>query len=519
MDERMTGKFRARLSRLTAFVIVSGGLLLACGSQIAAAQTTFKGPESVADLTEQLLPSVVFVQTSQIARAQRQIPLPPSGATPPGATPPVPAPPGAAPKAPDGSPFQEFFDDFFNKQQKSQQPPPMHPQSLGSGFIIDESGIIITNNHVIEGADEIEVNLSDGTKLKAELVGRDTKVDLAVLKVKPTKPLKAVKFGNSDKIRIGDWVLAIGNPFGLGETVTLGIISAKNRDIHAGPYDNFLQTDAAINKGNSGGPLFNMAGEVVGINTAIVSPSGTSAGIGFAIPSGTAVAVIEQLRQFGETRRGWLGVQILDVTSEIADSLGMKEAKGVLVGGVTAKGPADTAGIATGDVIIKFDGRDVPNVHELPRMVADTSIAKEVDVVVLRKGKEMVLKVKLGRLEDSEKVAANKDAAAPSVAPKPVTKTVGLGLMPLDATSRAKFKLSDKITKGVVIASVDPGTSAADKHLMPGDVILEVGQEEVLVPEDIQKRIDALKQDGRKRALLMVENPAGEIRFVPLSIE
>ncbi len=506
MGEMMTAKFRSRVRAVTASLVLLAGLVTGMTTTSDRAQAAFKAPDSIADLTESLLQSVVYVQTSQVTKAERQLPAPP---------------PGVTPKAPDGSPFEEFFDDFFNKQ-KGQQPPPMRVQSVGSGFVIDEAGVIITNNHVIDGADDIQVVFSDGSKLKAELVGRDVKVDIAVLKVKSTKPLKALKFGDSDKVRIGDWALAIGNPFGLGETATLGIISAKNRDIHAGPYDNFLQTDAAINRGNSGGPLFNMDGEVVGINTAIISPSGTSAGIGFAIPSNTASAVITQLRQFGETRRGWLGVQILDVTDEIADGLGMKDPKGVLVAGVTPKGPADAAGIATGDVITKFDGRDVPGVHDLPRMVADTAISKEVDVTVLRKGKEVTLKVTLGRLDDTDKdkLADNKDSAtAPSAPPLAMTKALGLGLATLDAASRTKFKLTDKVTKGVVVADVDPGSAAADKRLTPGDVILEVAQEEVATPDEVLKRIEALKQDGRRRALLMVSNPAGEIRFVPLSIE
>lgn len=490
------------LKRLALAGLMLAGLLMA--APIAPAVAAFKAPDSVADLTEGLLPSVVFVQTSQVTKSSRQAQLPQ----------------GVTPKAPDGSPFQDFFDDFFKKQQKPDQPPPSRVQSVGSGFVIDASGIIVTNNHVIDGADQIDVSFSDGTKLRAELVGRDTKVDLAVLKVKPTKPLVPLKFGDSDKSRIGDWVLAIGNPFGLGETVTLGIISAKNRDIHAGPYDNYLQTDAAINRGNSGGPLFNMAGEVVGINTAIISPSGTSAGIGFAIPANTAMPVIEQLRQFGETRRGWLGVKIQDLTSDIADSLGLKDTKGVLVADVTPKGPAEAGGMKAGDVIVSFDKRDVPNTHDLTRMVADSAISKEVEVGVLRKGKTETLKITLGRLEDGEKLANAKD---PATAPPPptvaVTKLLGLGLTTLDPASRTKFKLTDKVAKGVVIADVEANSRASDKHLVPGDVILEVGQEEVGKPDDVVKRIEALKAQGRTRALLMVQNGDGAIRFEPLPID
>ena len=276
-------------------------------------------------------------------------------------------------------------------------------QSLGSGFVVDASGIIITNNHVIEDADEIVANFSDGTKLTATLLGKDEKTDLAVLQVKPkpNKPLKALKFGDSDKMRVGDWVMAIGNPFGLGGTVTIGIVSARNRDINSGPYDDFIQTDAAINRGNSGGPLFNMDGEVIGINTAIISPSGGSIGIGFAIPSDAAIHVVDQLRQYGETRRGWIGVRIQQVTDEIADSLSMGSPRGALVAGVTDKGPAAEAKIEPGDVIVSFDGKPITEMRDLPRLVADAAIDKAVDVVVIRKGAELTLKVKVGRLAES----------------------------------------------------------------------------------------------------------------------
>ena len=310
------------------------------------------------------------------------------------------------PQLPEGSPFQDFFDDFF-KDRQGDDGGDRKVQSLGSGFVVDaEQGIIVTNNHVIADADEIEVNFNDGGKLKAELVGTDTKTDIAVLKVDPkARKLTAVKFGNSDVMRIGDWVMAIGNPFGLGGTVTVGIISARNRDINSGPYDDFIQTDAAINRGNSGGPLFNMKGEVVGINTAIISPSGGSIGIGFSIPSQLASGVVDQLRNFGETRRGWLGVRIQPVTDEIAESLGMDKAKGSLVAGVIKGGPVDNGSIQPGDVIIKFDGKDVNEMRDLPRVVAESPVGKAVDVVIVRKGVEQTVKVTLGRLEDGEKLA------------------------------------------------------------------------------------------------------------------
>ena len=301
---------------------------------------------------------------------------------------------GAMPQLPPGSPFEEFFDDFFKNRRgggpravdKSGDLQPRKTNSLGSGFIVDTSGIVVTNNHVIADADEINVIMNDGTKIKAELVGVDKKTDLAVLKFKPVKPLIAVKFGDSDKLRLGEWVIAIGNPFSLGGTVTAGIVSARNRDISSGPYDNYIQTDAAINRGNSGGPLFNLDGEVVGVNTLIISPSGGSIGIGFAVPSKTVAGVVDQLRQFGELRRGWLGVRIQQVTDEIAESLNIKPARGALVAGVDDKGPAKPAGIEPGDVVVKFDGKDIKEPKDLSRVVADTAVGKEVDVVIIRKG-------------------------------------------------------------------------------------------------------------------------------------
>ena len=329
-----------------------------------------------------------------------------------------------------------------------------------------------------------------------------------------------MKFGDSDKARVGDWVMAIGNPFGFGGSVTVGIVSARNRELNAGPYDNFIQTDAAINKGNSGGPLFDMYGDVIGINTAIVSPSGGSIGIGFAVPSKTASAVVAQLKEFGETRRGWLGVRIQGVTDDIAESMGMKEPKGALVAGITEKGPADKAGIQAGDVIVKFDGKEVPNVRELPRMVADTAISKTVPVTVLRKGKEITVEVALGRLEEGEKLAANekggKAEGSKSVA---AAKIAGLALAPLDGSLRAKFKIKDGVAKGVVVTDVDPNSSAAEKRIVAGDVILEVGQEEVKSADDVAKRLEAIKKEGRKRALFLVASAEGEMRFVTLSVE
>jgi serine protease Do len=394
---------------------------------------------------------------------------------------------------------------------------PRKTNSLGSGFIIDTSGIVVTNNHVIADADEISVIMNDGSKFKAELVGVDKKTDLAVLKFKPSKPLTAVKFGDSDKLRLGEWVIAIGNPFSLGGTVTAGIVSARNRDISSGPYDNYIQTDAAINRGNSGGPLFNLDGEVIGVNTLIISPSGGSIGIGFAVPSKTVAGVVDQLRQFGELRRGWLGVRIQQVTDEIAESLNIKPARGALIAGVEDKGPAKPAGIEPGDVVITFDGKDIKEPKDLSRVVADTTVGKEVDVVIIRKGVEQTRKVTLGRLEDSDK-PAQVSVKTQDPAEKTVTqKALGLDLAALSKDLRSRYKIKDSV-KGVIITNVDDTSDAADKHLGPGDVIVEVAQEAVSNVADVKKRVDQLKKDGKKSVLLLVSNADGELRFVALSV-
>jgi serine protease Do len=431
------------------------------------------------------------------------------------------------PQVPPGSPFEEFFEEFFKnrrgqggEQGENQNRPPRRVSSLGSGFVIDASGLVVTNNHVIADADEVTVVFNDGSRLKAEIVGRDQKTDVALLRVKPEKPLKAVKFGDSEKLRLGEWVIAIGNPFSLGGSVSAGIVSARNRDINSGPYDNYIQTDAAINRGNSGGPLFNLNGEVIGINTAIISPSGGSIGIGFAVPSKTVVGVIDQLRQFGETRRGWLGVRIQEVTDDIAESLGLKQARGALIAGIDDKGPAKPAGIEPGDIVVRFDGKDVKTMRDLPRIVADTAVGKDVEVVVVRKGKEVTKTVKLGRLEDGEKAQlASARPNAPQDKEKPVVqRALGLDLANLSDELRKRFKIKDSI-KGVVITAIDPSSPAAEKRLSPGDVIVEVAQEAVANADDFRKKLDKLKKDGRKSALLLVANAAGELRFVALGLQ
>jgi len=476
----------------------------------AAAQTpapvTQNGPASVADLAEGLLGAVVNISTSQNVQT--------GGGPRPG-----PGPGVRPPQLPEGSPFQDFFDEFFN-QRPGEGGGPRRVQSLGSGFVIDaEQGIVITNNHVIADADEIEVNFSDGSKLKAELLGKDTKTDIAVLKVDPgARKLTAVTFGDSDAMRIGDWVMAIGNPFGLGGTVTVGIVSARDRDINSGPYDDFIQTDAAINRGNSGGPLFNMYGEVIGINTAIISPSGGSIGIGFAIPAQLAVGVIAQLREFGETRRGWLGVRIQPVTDEVAESLGMDSATGALVAGVIEGGPVADGTIQPGDVVVSFDGRDVRNMRDLPRIVAEAPVGKEVDVVIIRKGERQTVKVTLGRLEDGEETASEEttdDAPAQEDGEVATASVLGMTIAPLNDETRSQFDIGADVT-GVVITKVDEGSAAAEKGIAAGDVIAEIAQESVTSPKQVLDRITALRSQGRKNALLMLSSKGGELRFEAL---
>jgi serine protease Do len=457
------------------------------------------GPASVADLSDQLIDSVVNISTTQTIGGG-----PSAGGDAP-----------QMPQLPPGTPFEDFFNEFFKNRRNGEQRP-QRTSSLGSGFVIDPSGIIVTNNHVIDEADDIQINFNDGSKLKATLVGRDKKVDLAVLKVDPPKPLRAVHFGDSDKLRVGDWALAIGNPFGLGGTVTLGIVSARNRDINSGPYDNYIQTDAAINRGNSGGPLFNMDGEVIGINTAIISPTGGSIGIGFSVPASTAAPLIDQLRKYGETRRGWLGVRIQAVTDDIAESLGMTEEKGALIAGVDDKGPAKPAGLEPGDVVIKFDGKNIREMRDLPRIVADTPVDKEVEVVILRKGQELTKTVKIARLvETEEPQKTSVDTGTPEKTPP--TKALGLEMSSLSQELRERYKFNDD-AKGVVVTQVESGSAADDKQVKPGDLILQVGQQVVTAPEDVTKRLDELRKGGTKQALLLLSNGQGELRFVAIPL-
>ena len=498
-----------------AALLLSGTILLPgpAGAEsqapAATAPTKTNGPASVADLAAGLLGAVVNISTSQTVK----------GTEGPGAVP--------MPQLPEGSPFQDFFDDFFkDRGGDGEGGAGQKVQSLGSGFVVDANeGIVVTNNHVIADADDIKVNFSDGTTLTAKLVGTDTKTDIAVLKVDPKgHKLTAVKFGDSNKMRIGDWVMAIGNPFGLGGSVTVGIVSARNRDINSGPYDDFIQTDAAINRGNSGGPLFNMDGEVIGINTAIISPSGGSIGIGFSIPSQLAAGVVDQLRQYGETRRGWLGVRIQPVTDDIAESLGMATAKGALVAGVIKGGPVDNGVIQAGDVVIKFDGKDIHDMRDLPRVVAESPVGKAVDVVIVRKGVEQTVKVTLGRLEDGEKLAegengnTDKDKGAEEGKPVATASVLGMTIGELDEATRAKFGIAADVS-GVVVIDVAKNSAAAERGIQPGEVITEIAQESVSTPKDVLDRIGALKEQGRKNALLMLASKSGELRFVTIRMD
>ncbi len=473
-------------------LLAASFVLLLAGAPLVSTPALARGPESVADVAEGLQEAVVNISTTQTLKGASEG-----------------APVGPGPK---GSPFEEFFDDFF--EDEDSEGLARKVSSLGSGFVIDPSGLVVTNNHVIEGADEIIINFIDGTKLKVvKILGHDPKTDLALLKVEPKKPLKAVTFGDSGKMRVGDWVMAIGNPFGLGGSVTVGIISATKRDINAGPYDDFLQTDAAINRGNSGGPLFDMDGHVIGVNTAIISPTGGSIGIGFAVPSNSAVQVIDQLKQYGETRRGWLGVQVQNVTEEIAAGLGLQAPKGALVAKVSPDSPAAAAGLQPSDVILTFDGQPIENMRSLPRAVAATSIGKNVAVELLRKGQHLDLTVTVGRLPEGEEAEdAVKTEDAPALEPER-EDLLGLSIAPLTDELRERYKIGRAI-EGVVITEVKPNSPAAQKNVKPGDVIVEVTQEKVKQPQDVKSRLLAVKKSGRRSVLLLLSDTKGELRFV-----
>lgn len=472
------------------FVAVLAG---ASSTRVHAAETALP---DFADLTERLLPSVVSIATvMRTASGQRpQFPLPPDAFPP-------------------NSPFRDFFRDFFERGPQ-QSPSPRPPRSFGggSGFLIEADGYIVTNHHVIEDADEIAVTLHDGKTYTAEVKGTDPKTDLALIKIEPDEPLPIVEWGDSDAARMGNWVFAIGNPFGLSSTLTVGVISALARDIRSGPFDSYIQTDAAINRGNSGGPLFNLDGEVIGVNTSIYSPpggAGGSVGIGFAVPSSIAKNVVAQIRELGRTRRGWLGVQIQGVGEDIAESLRLEKPAGALVAVVFPDSPADQAGVQPGDVLLKFDGTDIPTVRDLPRMVAGAEVGSEIEIDLWRDGRMETVRVTLGELEKAEAALASADDIEPASG-----ETLGLTLATLTPDERSRLTIGDDV-HGVVVTGVAPESDAAAKGMQVGDVIVEVGRKPVRTPAAAVEEVDRLQQEGQTSILLLV-NREGSNLFVAL---
>lgn len=454
-------------------------------------------PDSFADLVDKLSPAVVNISTTQTLTRDDLGDLPDL-------------------QLPPGSPFEQFFRDYMDRQQNTQRP--RKATALGSGFIVDPAGYIVTNNHVIDGADEISVTLDDDSNYTAKLVGRDKKTDLALLKIEAKKPLPSTTWGDSNKARVGDWVVAIGDPFGLGGTVTAGIISARARNINSGPYDDYLQTDAPINRGNSGGPMFNMNGEVIGVNTAIISPNGGSIGLGFAIPSDIAKNIIDQLKTAGHIRRGWLGVQIQNVSKEIAAGLGMPEAKGALISGVSKDGPAEKAGVKVGDVVINFDGKDVPEMRRLPLIVAGTEVNKSTSLTVIRKGQTVNLTVKVGEYPNKDE--DSDDDTLPHRKEKPVDATqgdkiddLGLTVSSLNSNLRKKYGIG-KTVNGVVVTAMTPDSLAGDLGVTLGDVISQAGQEDVQSAKDLRERAAAAKK--AERPLLLLINRKDDVRFIAI---
>ena len=470
------------------------GLLLALATGLALtfaqAQPTEAraAPETFADLADQVSPAVVNITTTTT----------------------IAAPADDGPIVPEGSPFEDFFKRFGNPDGPRG---PQRSNALGSGFVISEDGYIVTNNHVIEGADEISIEFFSGKTLDAKLIGTDPKTDIALLKVESPEPLAFVSFGDSNVMRVGDWVMAMGNPLGQGFSVSAGIVSARNREL-SGTYDDFIQTDAAINRGNSGGPLFNMEGAVIGVNTAILSPNGGSIGIGFSMASNVVSKVVQQLKDFGETRRGWLGVRIQDVTPDVAEAMGLKDQNGALVTDVP-DGPAKDGGMISGDLIISFEGTAITDTRDLVRRVADADVGKPVRVEVLRDGKTQTLLITLGRREEAEGAEAELAPGAPEA---PATKEVlGMTLSVLGDEQRNELGLPQG-TEGLVVTDLDETSEAYEKGLRAGDVITEAGQQKVAAIADLETRITEAKEAGRKSLLLLIRRGA-DPRFVALSVE
>ncbi len=483
-------KARGRMGLCLSFALV----LIVAGLDPATARTAL---ESFAELASRLLPSVVNISTSQTLKAD-------DNKRP------------DRPRFPPGTPFEEFFREFFDRQQQNPAPR-RRATSLGSGFVIDKSGVIVTNNHVIAEAEKITVILSDKTRLDAKVIGSDAKTDIALLRVDPgEKKLAALRFGDSDRARVGDWVIAIGNPFGLGGTVTAGIVSARHRDINAGPYDDFIQTDASINQGNSGGPMFNLAGEVIGINTAIFSPTGGNVGIGFAIPVNLVKPIIDQILEFGRARRGYLGVRIQTVTEEIAQGLDLPDASGALVTNLAENGPAAKAKVEVGDVILVFDGKTISEMRSLPRIVAETPVGQAVDLVVWRKGAKKTLTVMLGEFPDEEQQVA---ARTPAVEPREATvQALGLTLAAVTPKLRRRFDLASDAA-GVVVTAVEANSPAAEKQIRPGDIIRKIGPRQAAVadPSEVESAVESARKTERQTLLLLVERD-GNQRFVAIKV-
>ncbi len=462
-------------------------------------------PGSFADLVDKLSPAVVNISTTQKVKGGAGVQF-------------FGMPFEQMPDDPQFEPFRDFFERFGAPQGPGgKEAPEREVTSLGSGFIMDASGYIITNRHVIDEAEEITVTLHDNSKYKAKIVGKDKKTDLALLKIEAKKPLPFVTIGDSDVVRVGDWVVAIGNPYGLGGSVTQGIISARQRSINAGPFDDFLQTDASINRGNSGGPLFNVNGEVIGINSAIFSPSGGNIGIGFSIPVNLAKPVIQQLKEFGRTHRAWLGVKIQEVSDEVAESVGLAKAMGALVVEVNKDSPAEKAHVQVGDVITHFDGKEISEMRFLPRMVAETKIGKNVELTLWRKNKSVSAKATLTEMDESET-----DEAAKEGEPKPKPGTtgevvLGMELAPASKDLRTRYGLDEKAA-GLVVLEVKPGSEAAKRGLEEGALIAEAGSEPLKSVADFKAALEATRKAGRKYVLLKVMSEK-DTAFITLPID
>jgi len=442
-------------------------------------------PSSFADLAEKLMPSVVNISTTQTVTTNKN---------------PFPF------QFPPGSPFEDMFKEFGIPETRK-------AFALGSGFIIDLKGIVVTNNHVIKGAEDILVRVNGDQEYKATIIGADPLSDIAVLQIETKDKFIPVKFGDSDKARIGDWVIAIGNPFGLGGTVTSGIISARNRTLNLSRYEDFIQTDASINQGNSGGPLFNMDGDVIGINTAILSPTGASSGIGFAIPSNSAKRVIDQLIEFGETKRGWLGVRIQFVTKEIADAEKLDKPRGALVSNVAEGSPSDKAGILPGDIILEFKGTLINKMQELPLIVAQTDVGETVEVKVWRNNKELIKKIKLGRLETSEDFKAEKKLEKPET-----SEIVGLKITVRALTNEdIQNRKLPSDTTGVVIIDIENDSPV--NYLNINNIIIEAQKKKIKTIGDLQKIVKTALRSSEKTILVAIYNNQNQRRYIGVKLD